>query len=256
MIRVSNADYLARPLRLSPTEATAIIVALRALRNGARRRDPRGRRPGPGQARGGRRRGLARRADRPGRRAGRRRPGPPRARGSGGGRRGRRQVRLTYYVPSRDEESERTVDPPRRRHRRTASPTSTPGATAPRRRGCSASTGSTRPRCSTPPIETPAEAPRDLADGLFATVRGHHAGHAAPRTRRPAGWWSTTRSRRSGPRPDGGSRSTCWSPTSAGCSGCCCAWPRTPGSSRRPDSRRGVPRPPRRTRSGSTQPAA
>ena len=27
MIRVTNADYLARPLRLSPTEATAIIVA-------------------------------------------------------------------------------------------------------------------------------------------------------------------------------------------------------------------------------------
>jgi proteasome accessory factor C len=36
VIRVSNADYLARPLRLTPTEATAIIVALRALRNGAR----------------------------------------------------------------------------------------------------------------------------------------------------------------------------------------------------------------------------
>src|SRR3954449_8484785 len=36
VIRVSNADYLARPLRLTPTEATAIIVALRALRSGAR----------------------------------------------------------------------------------------------------------------------------------------------------------------------------------------------------------------------------
>ena len=35
VIRVSNADYLARPLRLTPTEATAIIVALRALRDGA-----------------------------------------------------------------------------------------------------------------------------------------------------------------------------------------------------------------------------
>src|SRR5262249_25372986 len=35
VIRVTNADYLARPLRLTPTEATAIIVALRALRNGA-----------------------------------------------------------------------------------------------------------------------------------------------------------------------------------------------------------------------------
>ncbi|MBI2242869.1 MAG: WYL domain-containing protein, partial [Nocardioides sp.] len=36
VIRVSNADYLSRPLRLTPTEATAIIVALRALRSGAR----------------------------------------------------------------------------------------------------------------------------------------------------------------------------------------------------------------------------
>ena len=35
VIRVSNADYLSRPLHLSPTEATAVIVALRALRNGA-----------------------------------------------------------------------------------------------------------------------------------------------------------------------------------------------------------------------------
>src|ERR687889_2196066 len=34
VIRISNADYLARPLRLSPTEASAIIVALRALRGG------------------------------------------------------------------------------------------------------------------------------------------------------------------------------------------------------------------------------
>ena len=36
VIKVSNADYLARPLRLSPTEASAVIVALRALRNGAK----------------------------------------------------------------------------------------------------------------------------------------------------------------------------------------------------------------------------
>ncbi len=35
VIRVSNADYLARPLRLTATEATAVMVALLALRNGA-----------------------------------------------------------------------------------------------------------------------------------------------------------------------------------------------------------------------------
>ena len=36
VIRVSNAEYLSRPLRLSPVEASAMIVALRALRSGAR----------------------------------------------------------------------------------------------------------------------------------------------------------------------------------------------------------------------------
>ncbi|WP_203335487.1 helix-turn-helix transcriptional regulator [Nocardioides limicola] len=33
VIRVSNADYLSRPMRLTPTEATALIVALRATRD-------------------------------------------------------------------------------------------------------------------------------------------------------------------------------------------------------------------------------
>ena len=32
VIRVSNADYLSRPLRLDSSEASALIVALRALR--------------------------------------------------------------------------------------------------------------------------------------------------------------------------------------------------------------------------------
>ncbi|MDO9497978.1 MAG: WYL domain-containing protein, partial [Nocardioides sp.] len=36
VIRVSNADYIARTLRLTPTEASAIIVVLRALRSGAK----------------------------------------------------------------------------------------------------------------------------------------------------------------------------------------------------------------------------
>src|SRR3954464_15617647 len=34
VIRVSNADYLSRPLRLDSSEASALIVALRALREG------------------------------------------------------------------------------------------------------------------------------------------------------------------------------------------------------------------------------
>ena len=32
VIRIENADYLARPLRLSPTEASAVMVALHSLR--------------------------------------------------------------------------------------------------------------------------------------------------------------------------------------------------------------------------------
>lgn len=35
LIRVENADYLSRPLRLSPTEASAVIVALHTLRSGS-----------------------------------------------------------------------------------------------------------------------------------------------------------------------------------------------------------------------------
>ena len=56
VIRVSNADYLARPLRLSPTEASAIIVALRALRGSAGEETPRGGGPRAGQAGGAPRR--------------------------------------------------------------------------------------------------------------------------------------------------------------------------------------------------------
>ncbi|MGZ5401278.1 MAG: helix-turn-helix transcriptional regulator [Nocardioides sp.] len=108
VIRVSNADYLARPLRLTATEATAVMVALMALRNGTKAEtreivdrvlaklqaatdagavpiDP-GVEPEPTD--------LARlRTD------------LERAVHDG------RQVRLTYWVPARDEETERVVDP-------------------------------------------------------------------------------------------------------------------------------------------------
>jgi proteasome accessory factor C len=106
VIRVSNADYLARPLRLSPTEATAIIVALRALRAGA-----------TGETRDVVDRALAKLESAAA-------EGPPpvdpgedaprslalRATLEDAVHRGR-QVRMTYYVPARDEESERVVDP-------------------------------------------------------------------------------------------------------------------------------------------------
>ena len=79
VIRVSNADYLARPLRLSPTEASAVIVALRALRNGAkddtREVVDRALAKLEAAAAEGRRRAAA---DRPGRRRRRHRPGAAR----------------------------------------------------------------------------------------------------------------------------------------------------------------------------------
>ena len=184
VIRVSNADYLARPLRLSPTEATAIIVALRALRAGARdetreivdralakleaaasegsaapRIDP-GDEPDPTDQSGLRRR-LGDAADQG------------------------RQVRISYFVPSRDEESERTVDP----------------------RGVVTANGfayldawchsAEAPRLFrldriheaevlTTPVQTPPEAPRDLGDGIFA--RSADTTLATLRLAPPARW--------------------------------------------------------------------
>lgn len=166
VIRVSNAEYLARPLRLSPTEATAIIVALRALRNGAR-----------DETREVVDRALAKleAAAAEGSAAAQIDPGDePVAPDDSRLRRTLedavargRQLRLTYFVPSRDEESERTVDP----------------------RGIVTAHGfayldawchsAEAPRLFRldriheaevldSPVETPAEAPRDLGDGLFA----------------------------------------------------------------------------------------
>jgi len=110
VIRVSNADYLARPLRLSPTEATAIFVALRALRNGAN-----------DETREVVDRALAKleAAAAEGSVAAQIDPGEEDHSGDLGALERRlqqaveqqRQVRLGYFVPSRDEESERTVDP-------------------------------------------------------------------------------------------------------------------------------------------------
>ncbi|WP_121251540.1 helix-turn-helix transcriptional regulator [Nocardioides ferulae] len=113
VIRVSNADYLARPLRLTPTEASAIIVALRALRGGA-----------SAETREVVDRALAKleAAAAEGTEVPLIDPGDPddlaaRARTAelatrlrdAAGR--RRQLRIRYHVPSRDEESTRTVDP-------------------------------------------------------------------------------------------------------------------------------------------------
>ncbi len=110
VIRVTNADYLARPLQLTPTEATAIIVALRALRGGA----------GPdtreivdralAKLEAAAAEGSAVPLIDPGEDPGR----PDLGRLEADLREAavrERQVRLSYYVPSRDEQSERIVDP-------------------------------------------------------------------------------------------------------------------------------------------------
>lgn len=109
LIRVDNADYLSRPLRLSPTEASAVMVALHTLRSGsspetaevvdrvlaklesAVSAGPAGPAPAvatsPGDAAADALAAtLQRAADE------------------------NRQVRITYHVPARDELSERVVD--------------------------------------------------------------------------------------------------------------------------------------------------
>lgn len=112
VIRVENAEYLARPLRLSANEASAIIVALRMLRDtskgetralvarvleklegaaataGAAHVDVT---PSPRDAQQVAVAELTRTLD--------------------DAAAQNRQVRITYFVPSRDEESERIVDP-------------------------------------------------------------------------------------------------------------------------------------------------
>jgi proteasome accessory factor C len=106
VIRVSNADYLARPLRLTPTEASAIIVALRALRAGADEatRDVVDRTLSKLETAAAGGPLLVHPGD----------DAPQnlalRTQIEDAVRRGR-QIRITYYVPARDEESERIVDP-------------------------------------------------------------------------------------------------------------------------------------------------
>lgn len=183
VIRVSNADYLARPLRLSPTEATAIIVALRALRNGAGE-----------ETRAVVDRALAKleAAAAEGSVAAQIDPGSD---GSGDQaaleRRlqravdEHRQVRLGYFVPSRDETSERTVDPRGivSAHGFRYLDAWCHSAEAPRLfrldRIHDAEVLDT-------PVQTSPEPPRDLSDGLFA--RSSDTTLVTLRVARPARW--------------------------------------------------------------------
>lgn len=108
VIRVSNADYLTRPLKLTATEATALIVALRALRSSATE-----------ETRAIVDRALAKLESAaavalPSIEAGESAPdrvAPEVREAVRDGLSGHRQVQIQYFVPARDEESLRTVDP-------------------------------------------------------------------------------------------------------------------------------------------------
>ena len=111
VIRLSNADYLTRPLRLGSTEASALIVALRTLRDGGDESVRRvvDRTLAKLEAAAGDGAALAAHIDvhlsetDTGLTALRRDLEQAVQEG--------RQVRLGYYVPARDEATERTVDP-------------------------------------------------------------------------------------------------------------------------------------------------
>jgi proteasome accessory factor C len=170
VIRVSNADYLKRPLRLSPTEASAVIVALRALRNGAKddTREVVDRALGKleaAAAQGSADQGAGVQID-PGDNAADTDLALLASQLQGAADRGR-QVRLSYYVPSRDEQSERVVDP--------RGVVSADGhlyldawchsAEAPRLFRLDRID---RAEVLDDPVETPQEGPRDLGDGIFS----------------------------------------------------------------------------------------
>ena len=111
VIRLSNAEYLSRPLRLDSSEASALIVALRALREGSddEVRPIVDRTLGKLEAAAGDGAALAAQVD----------VRMPQQAGRLNALRDRlshavddqRQVRLDYYVPTRDESTERVVDP-------------------------------------------------------------------------------------------------------------------------------------------------
>ena len=110
VIRIDNADYLARPMRLSPAEASAVTVALHSLRESSPPATQgvvdavlaKLERAAAGAAEA---RTLAIATEPTETRLAALATSLQRAADD------RRQVRLTYHVPSRDELSERVVDP-------------------------------------------------------------------------------------------------------------------------------------------------
>jgi len=175
VIRVRNVPYLARPLRLTATEASAVIVALRALRAGAR---------GDTVAIVDRVLGKLETAASAGPVDGRvavdvpdpsdDQPADPTATDEvdllarlGDAVRRQVQVELDYYTPARDEQSTRVVDP----HALTEHDGHTyldaycHSADAPRLFRTDRIAAA---RVLDAPVTTEADAPRDLEHGFFA----------------------------------------------------------------------------------------
>ena len=168
VIRVSNADYLERPMRLTPTEASAVIVALRALRAGSEPATVEivdrvlvklesAAADGPAEV------PLDAALDEPGRDAelaalsGRLRDAASR----------QVQVELDYYVPTRDEQSHRVVDPRgiTQHHGFAYLDAWCHSAEAPRLFRLDRISAAT---VLETPVTSEPVAPRDLSDGIFA----------------------------------------------------------------------------------------
>ena len=165
VVRIDNADFLSRPVRLGSSEASALIVALRALREGSPDVLPRRDRPLPGQARGrhGQRAGAPARRGAPAAVAARRTQhrAAARRRSAATARPGSTTTSRPATRPRGAPSTRSSCSPAR------ATTTSTPGATSPRRAGSSGSTGCTPSRSSTSPAQEHDLTPRDLSDGLF-----------------------------------------------------------------------------------------
>ncbi|ABL82154.1 MULTISPECIES: WYL domain-containing protein [unclassified Nocardioides] len=185
VIRVSNADYLSRPLRLSPTEATAIIVALRALRSGAGEETREVVDRALGKLEAAAAEGSAARRIDPGevdlqrldqvRLEADLQDAVARA----------RQVRFSYFVPSRDQQSERVVDPRGivSAHGFTYLDAWCHSARAPRLFRLDRIRDA---ELLDAPVSTAPEAPRDLSEGLFK--RSEDTTLVTLRVDRPARW--------------------------------------------------------------------
>ena len=166
VVRVSNADYLARPLKLTPTEATAIIVALRALRSTATEETREVVDRALAKLEAAAAEGSAAPQIDPGEESPERLDQVRLEDDLHDAVARQRQVRLTYFVPSRDDQSERTVDPRGivTAHGFRYLDAWCHSAEAPRLFRLD------RIRSATvldTPIRTAPEPPRDLSDGLF-----------------------------------------------------------------------------------------